>query len=590
MVSSENRTMILEILGKVTETEEEYGSFVCGKIISVYDGNEYDKEECVKLNGAGWVHKDQVEHYYLCSSCGKYHRLDNPNNPQLVTIAGDIICNTCFTSKSRYQRCEDCNAIIDLHKNGYYRGNDGRCYCSSCAEHYERCSECGRLIVDTDDAREYRGRTVCDDCYRELRGAVIQGYGHTRPDVFYKLDDEPETDEYFGIELEIGGGGYDNTDVAEYVYNEIDDLVECKSDSSIEDGFEIVTMPMTYKKHMSYKENWENFMDYAKSEGFESNASVNCGMHIHVSKKAFGSNRDKINDNIDKLLYIFEGFWENVVEFSRRDSSQIADWCSRYLDRDDSVTKDNIKYKKDGKDGNRYMAINLTNRETIEFRIFNGTLNVVTFCANLQFVKRLMDIITTMSEDEIMELTWHDIIYGDPKYEDLIKYYEKIKGVANNKKLRDMFEESEFMPDSFLIPEGTKFRVRRKISGGCSYGNVYYATPMEEYNGEWLSVPHDMAVRTRNIGTASFSTSGFSWSIRMMADVRFPAGTVLTPRKDIEEYEEFGGIEYLSSMNTDKVTVEEHREDGRIKMTNGFVYDPEMLVETHILKTYWDRF
>ena len=47
--------------------------------------------------------------------------------------------------------------------------------------------------------------------------------------------------------------------------------------------------------------------------------------------------------------------------------------------------------------GDRHVAINLTNENTIEFRIFRGTLNPKRFLATLQFVDALCHFVKVVS-------------------------------------------------------------------------------------------------------------------------------------------------------------------------------------------------
>ena len=56
----------------------------------------------------------------------------------------------------------------------------------------------------------------------------------------------------------------------------------------------------------------------------------------------------------------------------------------------------------------RYTCVNLTNYDTIEFRIFRGTLKYNTLIATLQLVNRICDISVTMTDDELTQLNWCD--------------------------------------------------------------------------------------------------------------------------------------------------------------------------------------
>ena len=75
----------------------------------------------------------------------------------------------------------------------------------------------------------------------------------------------------------------------------------------------------------------------------------------------------------------------NIVPFSRRKYELIQRWADKpSLDCGDYDTENEIVDKvKSYKAAGRYKAINLMNQETIEFRLFRGTLNLNTFISVL---------------------------------------------------------------------------------------------------------------------------------------------------------------------------------------------------------------
>lgn len=563
MNKEEIKALFEEALRGISDVEADYWIPKSGNLVSAYDGATYPAVDMVRLSGIGFVHKTQVDKYYKCIACNKYHLLKEDT---LKMSSGEgYICNECYRRNSRYKKCNDCGEIIDVYQERYASDSNGKYYCVLCKEHYSVCDQCG--IILNGDEREHGGRTLCPSCYRDVRGHRIRGYEHTTSSTLYKMDDEPDTDRYFGIELEIGGGGYDNDDMADHIYTELDELVVCKSDSSVSNGFEIATMPMTYKKHLSYKHAWDSIFDRAYDEGFESNEDVNCGMHIHVSRKAFGATPEKINENIDKLLYIFEGFWSEVEEFSRRDSSQISDWCNRYLDSSRNMTKKKVKDQKDRKRGDRYMAVNLTNSRTIEFRIFNGTLELSVFYANLQLVNRLMDIITTMSEDEIMDLTWSDIVSGCKDEMPELDSYGRRVMLNGTKKLSESYTEPT--PTTIdtgcsfkMLPVGTAVRIARDL--GDSVGGVYVNSAMRTKSECWAKIEgytfDNRNYRIRFDGDSHLND--FTWNIGMFDTFLLPEGTKVTVVDNIgsicdedRDYENFGTSPEMEELAGEVVTV-----------------------------------
>ena len=57
-----------------------------------------------------------------------------------------------------------------------------------------------------------------------------------------------------------------------------------------------------------------------------------------------------------------------------------------------------------------YACINLTNTDTIEFRVFRGTLKYNTVIATLQFVANLCRVAISLPEYRIQEFSWPALI------------------------------------------------------------------------------------------------------------------------------------------------------------------------------------
>lgn len=129
--------------------------------------------------------------------------------------------------------------------------------------------------------------------------------------------------------------------------------------------------------------------------------------HVHVSRKALGKDVYEQEETIAKLLYIFERFWQEILRFSRRTESQINHWAARYGYKD--CGEEILKEAKHGANG-RYACINLTNTDTIEFRVFRGTLKYNTVIATLQFVANLCRVAISLPEYRIQEFSWPALI------------------------------------------------------------------------------------------------------------------------------------------------------------------------------------
>ena len=83
------------------------------------------------------------------------------------------------------------------------------------------------------------------------------------------------------------------------------------------------------------------------------------------------------------------------------------------------------------KSGSRYTCVNLSNRDTIEFRIFRGTLKLNTLIAALQLVNRICDAAISMSDSQIRAMSWSRFV-SDVTEPELIQYLKERKLYIND--------------------------------------------------------------------------------------------------------------------------------------------------------------
>ena len=145
------------------------------------------------------------------------------------------------------------------------------------------CAECG-YILRVDDANYLNGSDTpyCDECYEDLENdSPIHDYNYKPEPIFYGNDLL-----YYGVELEIDCGGEysENAEKIENVGNEDADHIYCKHDGSINNGFEIVSHPMTLDYHQKNM-NWLELFEKATEMGYKSHNTSTCGLHIHIFRK-----------------------------------------------------------------------------------------------------------------------------------------------------------------------------------------------------------------------------------------------------------------------------------------------------------------
>ena len=348
-----------------------------------------------------------------CYECGNQFAAD-----EVEFFNGFHMCRSCLARTTVI--CEECGERI------WESDSIDGIFCEQCFdENYVHCSSCGCIISNDqayyrEDDEEYHDTPYCHSCYSNIDDAIYNYYYKPDP-VFYG-----DGNRYFGVELEVDDGGEDSDnanailDIANY---DGKDRIYIKHDGSLDNGFEIVTHPMTLDYHMKSMP-WPDIMNKAISRGYLSHKSGTCGLHVHISRKALGATFDEQETAIAKILYFYEKFWDEILRFSRRTERQVNQWCKRY-GGSISSPKETLEHAKSSRQG-RYMAVNLENYNTIEMRIFRGTLKYNTFIATLQFIDELCNVALLLSDAEIQKLTWLDFVKRVPNNRtELIKYLKE---------------------------------------------------------------------------------------------------------------------------------------------------------------------
>jgi hypothetical protein len=221
--------------------------------------------------------------------------------------------------------------------------------------------------------------------------------------VFHKVDNEEEL--YLEIELEVDHGGEkDNIakQVIDFMNYIVDDNVYCKHDGSLDNGFEIVTHPCTLEYHRQLP--YQDLFKYLTDKGYKSHDTTTCGLHIHFNRNFFGKSKLEQDLCISKLLYLFEKNWGKVEKIARRSANRYAVRCNLY----DNESPIDLYAK--SKDTEKYCAINLEHRDTVEIRIFKGTLKYETFINTLEFVNKMVHIAKDTDIYNIQNVTWDNIV------------------------------------------------------------------------------------------------------------------------------------------------------------------------------------
>jgi hypothetical protein len=226
------------------------------------------------------------------------------------------------------------------------------------------------------------------DDYEEEEGN-IERYSFKPYPNFFKLPNEvtntKQRTPFFGVELEIEKG--DNaecycSDMADIVKNRLfpNGLVYCKEDGSLDNGFEIVSHPMSFQYIKKNEKTFTDALNKIVEEGYVSHVANTCGMHVHISKNAFST------WHLFRFLKFFVENKDFIFKISQRKIDQFNEWCAIQDEETESIL-----YKAKKKEGNdsRRVAVNLHNSQSVEIRIFRGNLNPQRFMKNLEFVDAL---------------------------------------------------------------------------------------------------------------------------------------------------------------------------------------------------------
>ena len=196
-------------------------------------------------------------------------------------VEEDLLCQDCVDEHC--VTCDHCGEIIWTED---CVEDEDIILCEECFDnHYHRCESCNRIIHDN-NTNWYNDNPYCESCFDDLEDE-IEEYSYKPEPVFYGKGKR-----FFGVELEVDDGGKDNEnartlkDVANYRH----DHIYIKSDGSLDDGFEIVSHPMTLDYHMN-EMDWESVLHEAVNMGYRSHQTDTCGLHIHVNRESFGENQ-----------------------------------------------------------------------------------------------------------------------------------------------------------------------------------------------------------------------------------------------------------------------------------------------------------
>ena len=203
--------------------------------------------------------------------------------------------------------CSHCGKRIDRDAN---EGSREQPLCGGCySRYYVFCERCGTLLRQEDAYYESDDEDTpyCYHCHRE--NETIHNYYYKPEPIFYGSGPR-----YFGVELEVDGAGesFRNAGTVLEAANGEEEHIYCKHDGSLEDGFEIVTHPMSLEYHCR-KMLWDDILNAVKRMGYRSHQANTCGLHCHINRDSLGETPEEQEDTIARILYFMEKHWEELA-------------------------------------------------------------------------------------------------------------------------------------------------------------------------------------------------------------------------------------------------------------------------------------
>lgn len=361
--------------------------FVCGDCEQYYD---YCAECGRLIYRDDMVYSEDDEEYFCqdcadellfyCDHCETYHSIKH-NDKHCVYSHGreETWCDSCVDDDAFY--CEGCAYWYDRSYYNYYTDRYGNCYCSDCWE-------------ENGYGRDYR-----ISCYHDHHDDDLTWYGKIQErwkgyvkDGGKRFHINYGNHRGIGFELEVDDGSDFSSCIDDIEYA-VGDRVYFEEDGSLsyEGGFEIISQPHTVEAFWKAKDKWAKMLKYIRQNGFKSHDAGTCGLHVHFSREMFGSTDYKQKLAIAKIINFMEYYKDDIFSISRR--REMGQWCNWYgIDTD--LTKKAINYCYEiasSRSNGRYYAVNTSNFETIEFRLFRGTLNEKSFFASFDFLINIVN-------------------------------------------------------------------------------------------------------------------------------------------------------------------------------------------------------
>ena len=387
---------------------------------------EYETEEdnLVTTDYDGLVCDDCAS---ICSRCDAI----GTSNDAYFIVDDDLWCEACTDRRAYF--CDSCEE----------RNSHGTSYVTDRGEHW--CEGC---LTDTywcDSCDEYNA-DGCDSCQDDDGMRVIHDYSY-RPDAIFHSTDKNER-LFFGLEIEVEAG-HNLREASHYAHQlEALDLAYLKHDGSLNNGFEIVTHPMSHDFFKNEAQDlWLTLEELRTNSQYRVKSwdTKTCGLHIHISRTGFSGGAHM--HRFLNLVYSNPDFystlagrtsdqWAKFTDIIRKEyvldsNGDRIPWVGGYGYEIKTIRQ--FKHKLDReRNSDRYSAVNTLNRETLEMRIFRGSVNGDTIKSQLDLAHASVEYTRNLTVQDVTQgaltsdnFMWY-IFQNESLYPELVARIDKL--------------------------------------------------------------------------------------------------------------------------------------------------------------------
>ena len=389
------------------------------------------------LDRGQYISRDFLAGYniYECPDCGRL-LLNGYNTRRVYDYALGEDVDMCECHSHEWFFC-DWHRRYEMHTE--IHRVEGNWYCDDAYSQLSitTCPRCGAEILSNNlrTFTDYDGTSteVCRDCYASLmRGRIdwdnVTGrlnYSTKPRPVFFDKDGhslmcrEPLS---FGIEDELDQAHMDDPDsyyadeAAREIMQKYRGEFYCKYDGSLEGGSEQVSMPHSIEAFEAF--DWDGMFEIARDNNLAPNST--CGMHVHINRGGLGDTHTEQKRTAAKIAMVMDMkrdfFFDLSLRENRYDFDHWAGSSALHNSWEYYLSRPCYAYDRLDNAGYRYRAVNFTNSNTLEIRIFAATDERIIALANINVVYALVRLCKKTSMANLYNMSNEDLCAALIKY------------------------------------------------------------------------------------------------------------------------------------------------------------------------------